>query len=65
MRLPNKLHELLPYLYAVAGLLMFYSFNTAIGYVSGLLLILTAIIVWMVRIDQQAGKATKQQKHRR
>ena len=65
MQLPNKLYELLPYLYAIAGLITFYSFNTAIGYVSGLLLILTAIIVWMVRIDQQAGKATKQQKHRR
>jgi uncharacterized phage infection (PIP) family protein YhgE len=64
MWLPNKLHELLPYIYAVAGLIMFYSFNTAIGYVSGLLFMLTAILVWLVRIDQQAGKTPKQRKPR-
>jgi hypothetical protein len=65
MRLPNKLYQLLPYLYAIAGLITFYSIHTTIGYVSGLLLILTAILVWMVRIDQQAGQASKQRKLRR
>ena len=50
MWLPDKLYELLPFLYGIAGLLTFHKFDTAIGYASGLLL-LTACLVWMRRRD--------------
>jgi hypothetical protein len=62
--LPEKLYELLPFLYGVAGLVTFYSFDTAIGYGLGILLMLSAIFVWAMRINHQAEKVPKQRKLR-
>ena len=59
MWLPDKLYELLPYLYAVAGLVTVYIFDTPIGYVSGFLLLLTACLVWMMRRDYRQGRVNK------
>jgi hypothetical protein len=59
MWLPDKLYELLPYLYGIAGLVTFYKFDNAIGYFSGGLLMLTACLVWRMRLDYRNGKVVK------
>lgn len=51
MWLSDKFYEYLPVMYGVAGLVTFYKFETIIGYASGLLLMLTACIVWVMRRD--------------
>jgi hypothetical protein len=60
MWLPDTLYELLPYLYGLAGIFTLYKFDTAIGHASGLLLIATACLVWVMRRDyRQAMKRYK------
>ena len=57
MWLPDKLYELLSFLYGIAGLVTFYKVDTAIGYFSGAILMLTACLVWRMRLDyRNAGK---------
>jgi hypothetical protein len=60
MWLPDKLYEFLPFLYGIAGLVTFYKFDTAIGYASGCLLILTACLVWIMRRDYRQVNIKKQ-----
>jgi hypothetical protein len=55
MWLPDKLYEILPYLYAIGGLVTISHFETPTGYASGLLLILTAGLVWLMRRDYRQG----------
>jgi hypothetical protein len=59
MWLPDRLYEMLPYLYAVAGFATASYFDTPIGYVSGFLLLLTAGLVWMMRRDYRQGRVDK------
>ena len=61
MWLPDKLYELLPTLYGAAGLSVVYVFDTPIGQVSGILLVLTACLVWIMRRDYRYG-STKNMK---
>lgn len=64
MWLPDKLYEFLPFLYGIAGLVTFYKFDTAIGYASGSLLMLTACLVWMMRRDyRQVNSKKRKYKH--
>jgi hypothetical protein len=64
MWIPDKLYEFLPVLYGIAGLVTFYKFDTAIGYASGILLILTAGLVWMMRRDyRQVNIKKRKLKH--
>jgi hypothetical protein len=56
MWLPDKLYELLPYLYATAGFGTAVYFDTPVGYASGFLLLLTAGLVWMMRRDYRQGR---------
>ena len=55
MWLPDKLYELLPHLYALAGLYTAFFFDTPIAYGSGFLLLVTAGLVWMMRRDYRQG----------
>ena len=59
MWLPDRLYEALPFLYAIAGLYTAYYFDTALGYVSGFLLLVTAFLVWAMRRDYRQGKGYK------
>lgn len=59
MWLPDRIYEMLPYLYAIAGFSTAVYFDTPIGYVSGFLLLLTAGIVWMMRRDYRQGRVDK------
>ena len=59
MWLPDRLYELLPYLYAVAGFMTASYFETPVDYGSGFLLLLTACIVWMMRWDYRHGRVSK------
>jgi hypothetical protein len=58
MWLPDKLYELLPFLYGIAGLATYHQFDTANGYASGLLLMLTCL-VWVMRRDYRHGDINK------
>jgi len=59
-----KLYEFLPVLYGISGLVTFHKFNTVIGYASGILLILTACLVSMMRKDyRQAYIKKRKLKH--
>jgi hypothetical protein len=51
MWMPDKLYELLPFLYGLVGLFTLYKFDTAYGYASGFLLVFTACLVWVMRRD--------------
>lgn len=59
MWLPDRIYEVLPYLYAIAGFSTAVYFDTPVGYVSGFLLLLTAGIVWMMRRDYRQGRVDK------
>ena len=51
MWLPDWIYELLPYLYASAGVVTIIYFETSLGYASGILLNFTAGIIWLMRRD--------------
>jgi hypothetical protein len=59
MWLPDRLYELLPYLYAVAGFLTATFIDTPVGFASGFILLFTACIVWMMRRDYRQGRVNK------
>lgn len=56
MWLPDRLYEALPLIYAIAGLWTVYNFETLLGYTSGVILLITACIIWMMRRDYRSGK---------
>ena len=64
MWLPDKLYELLPFLYGLVGIFTFYNFDTAIGHASGVLLMLTAGLVWVMRRDYRHGKGNTRKLNR-
>ena len=41
----------MPYIYGILGIFTLYKFDTAIGYASGVLLLITAGLVWVMRRD--------------
>ena len=51
MWLPDWLYESLPYAYALGGLVMVYHFESSLGYVSGVILLVTACLIWFMRRD--------------
>ena len=53
MWLPDWLYRTLPVIYSISGLLCFYYSENVIGYVSGVLLILAAFLVWRLRKEFQ------------
>ena len=59
MWLPDRLYEVLPYLYAIAGFATATYFDTPVGFGSGFLLLLTAGLVWLMRRDYRQGRVTK------
>jgi len=54
MWLPNRLYEVLPYVYAGAGLLTMYSLGNGAGVLSGLMLISAGVIVWTLRRNRRS-----------
>ncbi len=58
-KIPDRLYELLPYLYAIAGVVTINYFETSLGYASGILLIFTAGIIWLMRSDYRQGSVNK------
>lgn len=59
MWLPEKFYELLPYLYAIGGVIAICYLNTPLGYTSGFLLVLTGGLIFMMRRDYRQGKIIK------
>ena len=55
MWLPDWLYKSLPYIYSLMGMLTIYYAKHPVGYVSGVLLILTALLVFKLRKDSKAG----------
>ena len=56
MWLPNWFYEMLPYLYVVAGFATASFLDTPLGYIAGLLLLLTGCLIWMMRRDYRQGR---------
>ena len=61
MWLPDWLYKSLPYLYALAGMLTINYFEVITGFVSGLLLILTAGLVFLMRLDYQKNSLKRRE----
>lgn len=59
MWLPEKFHELLPYLYVIGGIITTIFADSLIGYASGYLLFLTGGIVLLMRMHYREGKRNK------
>ena len=59
MWLPDRLYELLPYLYALGGFFTATYFDSPVGYASGFLLLLTAGLVWIMRKDYRQGRVRR------
>jgi hypothetical protein len=59
MWLPDWLYKTLPLIYMVAGLLAIYHAGNLIGQGSGVLLILTAFLVWKLRKDGGANNKSR------
>jgi hypothetical protein len=60
MWLPDWLYRALPNLYGLAGLVTVYKFNTLLGICSGVLLITTAGLIFIMRRDYQQGNTCNQ-----
>ena len=59
MWLPEKFYELLPYLYAIGGVITISYIDTPLGYASGSLLILTGGVIFLMRRDYRQGRINK------
>jgi hypothetical protein len=59
MWLPDKFYELLPYLYAIGGVITISYVDSPIGYASGCLLSLTGGIIFLMRRDYREGRSNK------
>ena len=59
MWLPDWLYKILPIIYTVAGLLTIYHAGNLVGQGSGVLLILTAFMVWKLRKDDVANRKSR------
>ena len=56
MWLPDRLYELLPVIYGIAGLLSAFHFDTFLGHAAGFLLLLIACLVGMMRRECRVSK---------
>jgi hypothetical protein len=65
MWLPDWLYRALPNIYGLAGLITIYKFNTPLGISSGVMLILTACLIFAMRRDYRQGNSHYQSKKRR
>jgi hypothetical protein len=59
MWLPDKFYELLPYLYAIGGVITISYVDSPTGYASGCLLSLTGGIIFLMRRDYREGRSNK------
>ena len=59
MWLPDKFYEALPMIYAGAGLATLWSTDHPVGYGSGIILLLTAFLVWNLRKEYRHLKNTR------
>ena len=64
MWLPDRVYEALPYLYGCAGLVTCYKFSTPLGYVSGVVLLIIAWAVWIMRRDYRSGRVGRSTRRR-
>ena len=55
---PEWLYEVMPFIYMLAGFVVIYHFDTAIGYGAGALLIIAAFLIWALRFDHRAKNAS-------
>jgi uncharacterized membrane protein YkvI len=53
---PDWLYELMPYIYMVAGISAMLHFDKPVGYWSGAILIVAAILILLMRIENRAFK---------
>jgi hypothetical protein len=58
MWLPNWLYEVMPLIYALAGILAILQFHTLVGYVAGALLLLAAGVFIKMRVENRNLKET-------
>lgn len=54
MWIPSRLYEVLPYVYAGAGLLTMYKLGNGVGIASGLMLMSAGGIVWLLRRNRRS-----------
>ena len=59
MWLPDWLYKALPIVYALAGLLAIYHASNFIGQGSGVLLFLTAFLIWKLRKDGSTNNKSR------
>lgn len=57
--LPENLYQSLPYIYLVAGLVLFYVLPTPYNYFSGTILVIVAVIIIKMRRENAAKKNAK------
>ncbi len=53
---PDWLYESMPYVYAVTGLAAIFHFDMPIGYGSGALLLVAAVIILLMRVEYRVFK---------
>ena len=58
MWLPNWLYEAMPFVYALAGILAILQVQTLAGYTVGALLLLAAVMILKMRLDNRNLKET-------
>jgi hypothetical protein len=59
MWLPDWLYKVLPLLYTVSGVFAIYHAGNLVGQGSGVLLILTALLVWKLRKDGGTNRKSR------
>ncbi len=57
--LPENLYQSLPYIYLIAGLVLFYILPTPYNYFSGSILVIAAVIIIKMRRENAAKKNAK------
>lgn len=57
--LPENLYQSLPYIYLIAGLVLFYVLPTPYNYFSGSILVIAAVIIIKMRRENAAKKNAK------
>lgn len=53
---PDWLYELMPYIYSIAGIAAILHFGTPAGYGAGVLLLIAAFLIWMMRKQNRSFK---------
>jgi len=53
---PDWLYEAMPYVYLAAGLVAICYFDMPVGYGSGVLFLIAALLIWIMRKDNRTFK---------